>query len=153
MLLAAYRDTPYDIVLFLHILTVIIAMAGAVAHPLLFQFEMKRDEPDMVGLLQRVAPASRVYAIVLAVTGILGFGLISMSEDVVAWGDTWVWLGILLWVAANGVMHGMLLPAERAVAEGDESAMKRVMLAGQIATVLVLVLLYLMVFKPGGGGL
>jgi uncharacterized membrane protein len=100
-----------------------------------------------------LAPASRIYAIVLAVTGILGFGLISMSEDVIAWGDTWVWLSILLWVAANGVMHGMLLPAERAVAEGDESAMKRVLLAGQIATVLAVVLLYLMVFKPGGGGL
>lgn len=153
MLLAAYRDTAYDIVLLLHILTVIIALAGAVAHPIMFQLETKRDEPDMVGLLQRLAPASRIYAIVLAVTGIIGFGLISMSDEVIAWGDTWVWLSIVLWVAINGVTHGMLLPAERAVADGDESAVKRVVLAGQIVAVIALVLLYLMVLKPGGGGL
>jgi hypothetical protein len=42
-----------------------------------------------------------------------------------------------------------LLPAERAVAEGDESASSKVDTAGIILTLMLLVMLYLMVFKPG----
>ena len=49
----------------------------------------------------------------------------------------------------NGVLHGMLLPAERALASGDESARQTVDTGGLIMTVLLLVMLYLMVFKPG----
>ena len=88
-----------------------------------------------------------------AVAGIIGFGLISMSDEVIGWGDTWVWLSIIIWLATNGVLHAMLLPAERALAEGDESAVSKIVMAGQIATLLALVLMYLMVLKPGGGGL
>ena len=43
----------------------------------------------------------------------------------------------------------MLLPAERAVAGGDETAAKKVDTAGIIMTVLLAVMVYLMVFKPG----
>jgi hypothetical protein len=43
----------------------------------------------------------------------------------------------------------MLLPAERAVAGGDETAAKKVDTGSIILTGLLLVMLYLMVFKPG----
>lgn len=153
MMLAAYRDSGYKIVLFIHIVTVLVALAPAVAHPLLFALEKKRADSDVVMLAQRISPASRIYLVALIVTGVIGIGLISMSDDVIAWGDTWVWLSILVWIAMNGVLHGAMFPAEKALAAGDESAMKKVDTLGPIIGVMVLVLFYLMVVKPGGGGL
>jgi uncharacterized membrane protein len=149
MLLAAYRDTGYKIVLLLHIITMIIALAGAVAHPLMFELEKRRSDPDPVALAQRIITPSKIYAISFALAGIIGFGLISMSDDVIKWGDAWVWLSIVIWLAVNGLLHALILPNEAAVASGDTTAMAKVETFGKVATVLILVLLYLMVVKPG----
>jgi uncharacterized membrane protein len=153
MILAAYRDSGYKIVLFIHIVTAIVAIAPAVVHPILLEFEKRRDGGDVVALGGRVAATSRIYAIAFVVSGVVGFGLISMSDSVIAWGDTWVWLSIVVWIAVNGVLHALVFPAERGLGEGDESAVKRLDTFGPVAGVLVLVLVYLMTVKPGGGGL
>lgn len=147
MIIAALRDTGYNIVLFLHVLTVIIATAGAVAHPLMFAHEEKRPDGDVVALAKRIEAPSRIYAISYALTGIIGFGLISMGDW--SWGATWIWLSILLWIATNGLLHGVMLPAERAVAAGDMSAMAKVNRFGPILAVLILVVIFLMTVKPG----
>ncbi len=144
---AALRDTGYNIVLFVHVLTVIIAMAGAIAHPLLFTLEQKRDDGDVVALAQRIEVPSRIYSISYALTGLIGFGLISMGDW--SWGATWIWLSIVLWVISTGLLHGMMLPAERAVAAGDAGAMQRVMQLGPPITLMILVVLFLMTVKPG----
>jgi uncharacterized membrane protein len=149
MLLAAYRDTGYKIVLLLHIITMVIALAGAVAHPLMVEFEQRRDDADVVKLAQRMVAASRIYVISFALAGVIGFGLVSMSDDVIKFGDAWVWLSIVIWLAINGILHALLLPAERSLAGGDESALAKVKQFGGIVSVLILVLLYLMVVKPG----
>ncbi len=120
MIIAAYRDIGYNIVLFLHVLTVIIAMAGAVGHPLLFALEEKRADGDVVTLAQRIETPSRIYAISYALAGLIGFGLVSMGD--LKWGEAWLWLSIILWIASNGLLHGAMLPAERALASGDTSA-------------------------------
>jgi len=146
-MLAVYRDTAYNIVLFLHILTVIIAMAGAVAHPIMFALEEKRPDGDVVALAQRMEAPGRIYSISYVLVGLIGFGLVSMGD--LKWGETWLWLSIVLWVASTGILHGAMLPAERAVAGGDAEAMARVNKIGPILTVMILVLLFLMAVKPG----
>lgn len=151
MLIAAYRDTGYNIVLFIHIVAALVAMAPAVVHPILFEMEKRRDDGDVVALGRRVAATGRIYAIAVIVAGIIGFGLISMSSSLIEWGDTWVWLSILVWVALNGVLHGAMLPAERQLGQGDRSAMAKIDRVGPILGVMVLVLIYLMTVKPGGG--
>ena len=153
MILAAYRDTGYKIVLLIHILATVVAIAPAVVHPILFEFEKRRDGGDLVALGSRVAATGRIYAVALIVSGVVGFGLISMSDNVIGWGDTWVWLSIILWVAVNGILHALMLPAEKALGEGDESALKKVDTYGPILGLLVVAIFYLMVVKPGGGGL
>ena len=85
----------------------------------------------------------------MILVGLLGFGLQGMSDGVWEFGQTWLWLAVIVWVAMNGVLHGLLLPAERALAAGDESATKRVDTGGMVFTVLLVVMLWLMVFKPG----
>jgi len=151
MLLAAYRDTGYNVVLFLHVVAALVAMVPAVAHPIMFELEKRRDDGDLVALARRIVPASRIYAIAVVIAGVIGVGLVSMSDDLIEWGDTWVWLAILVWVALNGVLHGAMIPAEKALAGGDRSALAKIDRVGPALGVMVLVLIYLMTVKPGGG--
>jgi uncharacterized membrane protein len=151
MIIAALRDTGYNIVLFLHVVTVIVAMAGAVAHPIMFAFEERRADGDVVGLAQRIEAPSRIYAISYAVTGLIGFGLVSMGDW--SWGDAWIWISILLWLASNGLLHALMLPAERAVAAGDTSAMDKINKIGPILSVMILGVIFLMTVKPGADAL
>lgn len=150
MVLAAVNDGPYNLVLFLHIASVLVAFAPAFVHPLL-SAQLERSDragtPAVLALMHR--NGRRVYAPALILAGLLGFGLQGMSDGLYSMGDTWIWLSIVLWIALNGVLHAVLLPAEKAVAEGDISARSRVDLGGGIVTVLLLVTLALMVFKPG----
>jgi uncharacterized membrane protein len=151
MLIAAYRDTGYNLVLFLHVVAALTSMAPAVAHPIMFELEKRRADGDLVALAGRIAPASRIYAVAVVVAGVIGVGLISMSGGLIEWGDTWVWLSILVWVALNGVLHGAMIPAEKALAGGDSSALAKIDRIGPALGVMVLVLIYLMTVKPGSG--
>jgi uncharacterized membrane protein len=150
MILADYADTGYNIVLLLHIIAVIVALAPVVVHPVLFGLERRRSDGDIVALAGRVTGLpTRIYTIALVVAGVLGIGLISMGDPVTEWGDTWIWLSLILWIALNGVLHAVMLPSERALAGGDRTVVAKLDKVGPALIVLVLVILYLMVLKPG----
>ena len=149
-MIAAYRETRYNVMLFLHILTALVAFAPAFVHPLLSNQTKALDATNRGQVLGMIAGnGRRIYAPALILTGLFGFAMQGMSDGVIEFSQTWFWLAIVLWLGMNGVLHAMLLPAERAVAGGDDSAAKRVDAGGAILTVLLLVMLYLMVFQPG----
>jgi hypothetical protein len=75
--------------------------------------------------------------------------MVLVSDPVLDFDQAWVSLAFLVWIAICGVISAMLLPAERKAAAGDEAAELLVARAGQIATLLTLVMLYLMIWKPG----
>lgn len=154
MILADIGDTGYNVVLFLHILAMFVAFSPAFVHP--FIENDTRDGGDMrqrifTGIASR---GMKIYGSALIVGGLLGFGVSGMSDDgtgelVYRVSDGWVLTSVILWVAMNGVLHGMILKGEKALANGDDSAAKIVAVGGQLITVMFLVTLYLMVFKPG----
>ena len=149
-MIAAYRETGYNVMLFLHILTALVAFAPAFVHPLLSNQTKALDATNRGQVLGMIAGnGRRIYAPALILTGLFGFAMQGRSDGVIEFSQTWFWLAIVLWLGMNGVLHAMLLPAERAVAGGDDSAAKRVDAGGAILTVLLLVMLYLMVFQPG----
>lgn len=151
MVLAAVRDGVYNAVLALHIIALIVAFAPAVTHPLTAA-RTKRDQgAEALPPLSRAMAANgrAVYLPALIVTGLLGFVLVLLSEDVWAFTDAWVMAAIALWVVITGVVSGMIMPAERALGAGDLAAERKVALGGQLATIAAIVMLWLMVFKPG----
>ena len=83
MIFGAVDDTVYNIFLVLHVLTVIGAFAPLVAHPVMTR-QLGGLEPgarqEVLGHIAR--NSQRIYGSSLIVTGILGFGLSGMSEDV-----------------------------------------------------------------------
>jgi uncharacterized membrane protein len=150
MMLAAVADTPYKIMLVAHILAVVVAFSPAFVHSVLTkQLDGLESEHRRAVLTMMAANGRRIYAPALIVAGLLGFGLQGMSDSVWSFSQTWLWMAAVLWIAMNGVLHAVLLPAEKAAAAGDDTARKRVDSAGAALTVLLVVMMYLMIFKPG----
>ena len=152
MILAAVGDTGYNIVLVLHILTALAAFAPVFAHPFIVEQSKQLDSGargQVIGFL--VQNGRRVYLPALVVTGILGFGLVGMSSDVFELTQGWVIASIIIWIAMNGILHAVVVPGEKAMIDGDDAAESRVAAGGITVTVLLIVMIYLMVFKPGLG--
>lgn len=138
----------YKFIYLLHILTIIVAFAPAAAHPLLVaQSTGSPARPALLGYLYR--NTNRVYGPALVAVGLVGIALILVSDGVWAFSQGWVTGAFVVWIAMNGVLHGLLRPAEGRLAGGDEGALRRVELGGQLLTVLLLVMLVLMIWKPG----
>lgn len=148
MVFAAVGDGVYNVFLLLHIVAVLVAFSPAVAHTLLAaQVRGGRGGAPVLGLMHR--NERRVNAPALVLAGLLGFGLQGMSDGAWEFGQTWIWLSIVLWIVQNGVLHAVLLPAQKAVADGDRSGQSRVDLGSGLVSLLFLVILILMIWKPG----
>lgn len=150
MILAAVRDNPYNLVLLLHIATAFVAFAPAFVHPLLNTQTKELDTTNRSAVLRMVAGNGRkIYAPALLVSGLLGFALQGMSDSVWSFSQTWMWGSAVVWIAMNGILHAVLLPAEQAAGDGDQAAESKVQAAEIAVIVLLIVMLYLMIFKPG----
>ena len=150
MLIAAVGDTPYRIMLILHVLTAMAAFAPAFVHPFLTnQSKGLGDDGHRTMMGHLLANGRRIYAPALIVTGVLGFGLQGMSSGAWEFSQGWIIGAIVVWIAMNGVLHGLIMPNEAKMADGDAQAQKLVDMGGMIITTLLIVMLYLMVFKPG----
>src|SRR5262245_28641458 len=110
-----------------------------------------------------------IYAIPL-----FGIALVFMSKtngvQFYDWDQTWIWLSIVLYLAALGLSHGVLMPAVKrmqvlmgeVIAAGPptggpppqaaemEQLGKRIAPVGAALDIIVIVIVALMVFKPGG---
>ena len=147
---AAIGDTPYNIILFLHILTAFVAFAPAVAHPLLANTMEKAGFAERPKVFEYFsANAMKVYGSSLIVSGLLGFGVAGMSDKVFKMSQGWLVTAIIIWIAMNGALHAMILPGEKGVAAGDADAEKRLAIGGGVFTLLFLAQLWVMIAKPG----
>lgn len=149
-MIAAINDTGYNVMLLLHIFAAFAAFAPAFVNPVIRRQSKALDGPNrqlVIGFLSM--NGRKIYAPALILTGLFGFGLQGMSDSVWKFSQTWLWLAALVWLAMIGLLHALLFPAERAVAAGDETATKRVDTISMVTSLLLIVMLYLMVFKPG----
>src|SRR5262245_33400831 len=128
-------DTGYRIFFLLHILSVIVAFAPAVVSVL------PGGRDGAIGTLERAGRV--VYAPALILAGFFGIMLIVTSDEVFEFSDTFVSLAFVVWIAMNGVFHALVLAGQK---QGDT---KKVENGQAIMTVLLIVMLYLMIWKPG----
>lgn len=150
MIFAAVGDDLYNVILALHVVSFVIAFAPAIAHPVMNLQSRSASPEARSAILGFIAQnGRRIYAPALIVTGGLGILLVLVSDDVWEFSQGWVSAAFAVWIAMNGILHAVLLPAERKLAEGDATAEKRVEIAGMVLTVLFLVMVVLMIWKPG----
>lgn len=149
LVLATYRDGVYDLFLLLHILAVIVAFAAAVINPLMAS-QLKGDPSARTAFIRQTHENGRkIHGVALILTGLFGIVLVALSDKAIEFKDAWVSAAFVIWIVMLGILHGFLLPAEKKVAEGDASAESRVEQGGMLMTLLLIVMLYLMIWKPG----
>ena len=92
---------------------------------------------------------------------IWGILMVLVSDDAIGFGDTWIWLSMLLYVVALGISHAVMIPGHRrynelASAEGGPSVgaeaqglEKKLAGGGMALNLILVVLIALMIWKPG----
>lgn len=146
MVLAAKGDTGYNIMLLLHVLTAIVGFAPAWLWPILVRMSAggNKDAADAIetSILRYSLPG-------VALAGLFGFALSGMSDKLYKMSQAWLSVSVLLWLAILAVYFFLARPAIAGVREGDESARGRLAAATGISHFALVIMLYLMTFKPG----
>jgi hypothetical protein len=130
-------STGYQIVGLLHILAGIVAFGPLVVYP-----SMQRAGAGAT--LARVH--LRLVLPALALSWALGMGLVGMSDDTFEMSQTWIVLALVAWVILMVVSWFLIRPA---LTDASASARSRMAAGVGITHLLLVVMLYLMVFKPG----
>jgi uncharacterized membrane protein len=149
----------FKLLLFLHLLAAIFAIGPLVGAATTAARALRT--PDAAAAMS-AARTIRIYSYVSLLVVILGMGLMSQkapwdkSQKVAEFGDTWIWLSVLLWLAAMAVSLGVLVPSlTRASADigsgnGVSGLTGRVAASGGVIGLLFAVIVVLMVYQPGG---
>ncbi|HJV09010.1 MAG TPA: DUF2269 family protein [Acidimicrobiales bacterium] len=151
----------YQAVLVLHILAVIIGFGGMFIAG--FYGNEAKNRPGAEGLAvaeTTLAVTGRIPSVAVCAVPILGILLILMSDDLWKFSEAWVSLSFLIYIVLMGLATGVQVPtirkmvAMRSGAGGAQSlemqAMgKKVATVSAVVNVLWVVVLILMVFKPG----
>ncbi|HEX7354161.1 MAG TPA: DUF2269 family protein [Mycobacteriales bacterium] len=104
--------------------------------------------------LRFLVATTRVYAYGSIIVLLLGLGAVR-SKYHMSYGQTWVWVSIVLFVVAFGLITGVVLPAQRrALRLLDEGAsatdqLPAIGAGAGIASVLIAVIVFLMIYQPG----
>jgi uncharacterized membrane protein len=148
--LATIQSGLYKVLFLGHMVAFLVAFAPAVVNPVLAA-RAEKDGPEVLRTVSgyQALNGKQIHFPALIVQGALGLALVIVGDPVWAFDQAWVSVSFLIWFAMCGVVSGMILPSERKVAAGDDSAASKVALGGQIVTVLLLIMLYLMIWKPG----
>jgi uncharacterized membrane protein len=174
MVIAAFRgDFVYDLLLWLHILCAIVGFGGVLLNVLYGLQAKQRPGPGGLAISEANYHVSHIAQYFIYAVFVFGFLLVPVSDEVWSFGDTWIWLSMLLYVVALGISHGIVSPTakkmiglqQEMVAAGPPPADappgpppqaaqmaelgKRMQLFGPVLQILFLAVLYLMVFKPG----
>jgi uncharacterized membrane protein len=142
----ALTGTGYQIVLLLHVLTVIVGFAPLWLTPVMIRLTAAGDKAAADGLEVSILRFSLPG---IGLAGILGFGLAGMSEKYYKMSQTWLSIAAVLWVVLLALLFFVARPAIKAFRDGDAAARSRIMIATGISHIILVVTLYFMIFKPG----
>jgi uncharacterized membrane protein len=166
-------DTSYDLVLLLHILTSIVGFGAVFLNGIYGAQAKSRRGAEGVAIAQANFLVARIAEYFIYAVFLLGLLLVLMSDDIWSFGDTWIWLSIVLYLGALALSHAVLQPnVKRMIALMEEMVHlgpppanpptgpppqvqeleergKRVGACGATLNIVLALILYLMVFKPG----
>lgn len=149
MVIGAVGSFMYNLFLLLHILAVIVAFAPNFVWPFV-TVRLKRENRPVGTTINDLSSGNtaKITGPAMVLAGIFGFGLVGLSDSVWEFSQTWLSIGMLLWFLAIAVLYGLMVPAEKKIAQGDQSAESRLSMAGGMLHLLLLLLLIVMIWKP-----
>jgi hypothetical protein len=173
MVLAAYYDGLYKFCLVLHILCAIIGFGAVFLNGIYAQQIKSRLQSGRVTEAIAIHDAntlvSKVGEYFIYAVFVLGFAVLGLSDSVWEFGQTWIWLSVVLYIVGIGLSHAVMIPANKRMgvllhemASGPppaggappqvaemQSLGQRMGTVGPILDVILIVILFLMVWKPG----
>lgn len=172
-MLATYGNDAYKLVLVLHILCAIIGFGTVFFNGIYGAQAKARRGTEALAISQANMLVSRIGEYFIYALFLLGIVLVLLGDPVLDFGQTWIWLAMLLYVAAIGVSHALLWPRVRRmlaltqemVDAGPPTAgpppqvaeMERIgrqlAIIDPVLNLTMVAVLFLMVFKPGGPSL
>ena len=137
MLALLLNTTGYKVMGLLHVLAAIVAFGPLFLYP---SMQRAGESATIARFHLRLSlPA-------LTLVWVLGMGMVGMSDKVIKMTQTWIVLSLIGWVILMVVSWFMIRPA---LTDTSESARGRLASGIGITHLLLIVILYLMVFKPG----
>jgi uncharacterized membrane protein len=167
-MLGAYGSDAYNVVLVLHILCAIVGFGGVTLNSIYGVQAKKRGGREAVAIGESVYRVRLVAESFIYAVFVLGIALVAMGNSRFDFGQAWIWVSMALYIIGLGLSHGVLRPrvkrlnalmVEVAAGAGPPNETQAAQLEGlgkQLVTteaalsVLLVVILVLMVFQPGG---
>jgi uncharacterized membrane protein len=169
MLFAAVGDTSYRVVLLLHILTAIIGFGTVFLNALYGRAAERRKGAEGLAIAEATYDASQVAQFFIYAVPVFGILLVLMSDEVFEFSEAWISISFVLYIIGLGLSHGALRPNIRRMhtlmrelsagtpATGGpppqvdelERRGRTVGLVSALLNLNVVILLYLMIWKPG----
>ena len=172
MLLARVGDTSYRVDLLLHILTAIIGFGAVFLNALYGRAAERRKGVEGLAIAETNYDVSQTAGYFIYAVPVFGILLLLMSDDAFEFSQAWISASFLLYIVGLGLSHGVLRPNLKKM-----HALMRELVAGPPATgaaggrppqvdeieqrartvgatsavlnLLLVVILYLMIWKPG----
>jgi hypothetical protein len=164
----------YKIVLVLHILCAIVGFGAVMLNAVYGAEVRKRQGAEGLAVLEANMRVSKIGEYFIYAVFILGFALVGMSDKAWKFSQTWVWLAVLLYIVAIAISHAVMQPSTKRMrdlmaelvnagpppagaAPGGpppqvvemQAIGKRLATFGPVLNIMLVVILGLMVFKPG----
>jgi uncharacterized membrane protein len=148
----------FKILLALHLLTAIFAIGPLVGAATTASRGLRTGD---AGATDSAARTLTIYSYASVLVVILGFGLMSADDPygpgkVADFGDTWIWLSVLLWLVSMALVLAVTVPAlkQAATAIGSggttDRLVARVAASGGVVGLIFAAIVFLMVYRPGG---
>jgi hypothetical protein len=148
----------YKILLALHILTAVFAIGPLVHAATTASRGIRRGDGAATASAARML---RIYSYASVVVIVLGMGLMSTTNaftlrKTAEFGDTYIWLALLLWAVAIALVLAVLVPTltKTTALIGQEASVvtltARVAAAGGTVGLIFAGIVFLMVYRPGG---
>jgi hypothetical protein len=173
MPLATYDNDLYKIFLVLHILCAIVGFGAVFLNGVYGQQMKARMQSgrvaEAIGIYEANWQVSRIGEYVIYGVFVFGFITALLGDPVIEFSQTWLWLSMVIYIAAIGLSHAVLLPTVKRMGvlmhemaggpppvggpppQAAEMAAlgQKLGVVGPILDLAVIVVLILMVWKPG----
>ena len=161
-------STGYRVLLLIHIVTVIVGVGGVTLNALYAGEIRKRPGPPGRAIGEANFAVTEIAERVIYTIPITGILMVLLGEGW-SFGQTWVWLSIVFYVVGIGISHSVMMPGARRMnalmlemeqgpppAGGPppqvteiEAIGKRMAAAGPLLHLTLVILVVLMIWKPG----
>jgi len=145
----------FKVMLALHLLTAIFAIGPLVHASTTASRGLRQKDAAALASSARVI---KIYSIASVIVVIFGFGLMSSKspygnhDTVASFSEPWIWISTLLWIAAVGLCHALVIPPLEKSAKDVEQApalVGKVAAGGGLIGIIFAVIVVLMVYRPG----